>query len=132
MFYTIKKNNKFDEFKDSDDIEITKYFRDRNLAAFYDMVTKNIPQDVLLFSSIIKNTELAVLKDYLNDSIENSFWYERYEEGKYNVEDLIEKFLDIKSGQKLLYYYNYTYSLLKKLLSISDLELTIFVSDDKN
>lgn len=132
LFYSIKKNNKFDEFKNSDDIDITKYFRDRNLAAFYDMVTKNIPQDVLLFSSIIRSTELTVFEDYLTESIENSFWYERYEEGRYNVEDLIEKFLDIKSGQKLLYYYNYTYSLLKKLLSISDLELTIFVSDDKN
>ena len=132
LFYKVKVNNDLDNFKNTDDADISNYFNDFYFKNFYEDITKNINQDVFLFSSIIKNTDIDVLKEYLNDNIKNYFYHFNRNKEKKSLEDLLDRIFDLREGQKLLYCYENSFELLNRIIQNKDISTTILVSDHES
>ena len=131
LFYKVKSNDDLDTFKNIDDADIGDYFRDYEFKRCYEEETKDINQDVLLFSSIIKHTDLEVFKEFLNNRIKNYFIsLNRYKDKK-SVEDLLENILDLNDGDELLYCFENSFKLLNAILQNKNIKTTIYIFNNE-
>lgn len=131
LFYKVKTNNDLDKFINTDDADISKYFENRYFREYYEETTKDLSQDVFLFSSIIKNTDADVLKEYLNNRIKEYNFYSNRNNGKKTLEDLLERIIDLKSGDNFLYCYDNSFELLNRLVVNKNSNVTVLVIDNE-
>ena len=131
LFYKVKTNNDLDKFINTDDADISKYFENRYFREYYEETTKDLSQDVFLFSSIIKNTDADVLKEYLNNRIKEYNYYSNRNNGKKTLEDLLERIIDLKSGDNFLYCYDNSFELLNRLVVNKNSNVTVLVIDNE-